>query len=433
VVPFVYQTSGHAPKRYLEKAALVGSIATIGSAVAGLVLAPLIVRQVGLSTYGLWALLGMFSSLAGLGDLGIARACAYYIARTRSQRTASRVFYSDAAALGLVAAVLLLFGAALALWEFDGVFRMIDIPRSSAAPILACGLLILVISLGTGFLRGYLEATYRIHLNQVLLFVFQLANYGAVFAVSLGTADLLWLGVTTFGVHALILLLYLIVCHREGLPPICAPSVRILRILLGRSVGYLALGVLNVVTVPLNRIALLAWGGGSAHALFDLALKVAMAATSLLQVFNAPLFAVLARKGRKDRDSLSLVWRRVAISFLLYVAGMVTLAALAPLLAQVLVPQERSLLVPVLIALVGGVAFTGVSEPVMRAFWAWGWERKAARIRLASFVANVGLLFTITGVDPSLAVSLAYAFPLFAGSIVMLAMLSRGTSDHGTP
>jgi O-antigen/teichoic acid export membrane protein len=127
------------------------------------------------------------------------------------------------------------------------------------------------------------------------------------------------------------------------------------------------------------------------------------------------------------------VWRRVTISFLLYVAGMVTLAALAPLLAQVLVPQERSLLVPVLIALVGGVAFTGVSEPVMRAFWAWGWERKAARIRLASFVANVGLLFTITGVDPSLAVSLAYAFPLFAGSIVMLAMLSRGTSDHGTP
>jgi hypothetical protein len=108
----------------------------------------------------------MFSSLAGLGDLGIARACAYYIARTRSQRTASRVFYSGAAALGLVAAVLLLFGAALAVWEFDGVFRMIDIPRSSAAPILACGLLILVISLGTGFLRGYLEATYRIHLNQ---------------------------------------------------------------------------------------------------------------------------------------------------------------------------------------------------------------------------------------------------------------------------
>jgi hypothetical protein len=236
-------------------------------------------------------------------------------------------------------------------------------------------------------------------------------------------SEFVWLATTTVGVHLILFLIHLLVCHREGLPAACAPSIRIVRVLVGRSVGYFVLGLVNIIALPMNRITLTVWGGGSAHALFDLGLKVAMAATSLLQVFNAPLFTLLAKKSKRGPKSFSLVWGMVAASFLLYSVGMIALVFLGPALSQILVPEEQSALAVILFILVGGVAFTGVSEPVMRAFWAWGWERMAARVRLVTFFGNMALLFAISGAEPSLAVSFAYSFPLFMGSIAMLGML----------
>jgi O-antigen/teichoic acid export membrane protein len=369
----------------------------------------------------------MFSGLAGLADFGIARAATYYLAKASTVRRSADAFYSAFFLITGISVIVAASGLVIAFFSPGWLISRSDDLRIVAIAAVA----ILALSLVTNLFRGFLEATFKIHVNQVLIFAFQVVNYLGAVAVSLISPNILSLTLVTVAAHLFLLLAYCITAYMAALPKLCAPSRRMTSVLLKRSVSYFALGFVNIASIPLNRLFITFWAGAGAHAIFDLALKVAMAATGLLQTLNAPLFAALARFGRSpSRQTLRLIWRMVGLSLALYLAGIISLYYLAPSISEVLVHEQRESLQINLLILVIGVGFTGVSEPVMRAFWAWGRERITAYIRLGAFIANIALLAAIGNMEPALTVALAYSTPLFLGSAVLLIQLLRESTQR---
>src|SRR5438874_10869077 len=108
---------------------------------AGLLVAPLLVRRLGDTTYGLWILMGSLTSYFGLLDLGVrgsvGRNIAYH--RARHDMAGVNATLSTALALLCAAAVVALVGTLVLLAVFPRVF---DVRAADAA---GCRLALLLV------------------------------------------------------------------------------------------------------------------------------------------------------------------------------------------------------------------------------------------------------------------------------------------------
>jgi len=415
-------------RKYLKQSILIGGISTVGSSLVTLSLAPILIRQIGLVNYGVWALLATFTGVAVVIDLGIARSVVYYLMKARHPKRKIHAFSTGLFLLISLVAFLTLFAAIYAISDFNLDFKLGDVPPLILPIVIFYGIIVTGLVLLINFFRAILESQMKIHLAQALTFTFHLLNYGSACIVAFFTKDIKLLIQTSCLIHFIVLGLYVFVSYRLGLPPIRRPVWKVARILIGRSSGYFLLGLVNIVTVPFNRILVTSIGGSTAHALFDLGLKVAMAATGLLQTISSPLFALFSKlRTENARRALTIAGKMTGLVFLLYLSGVLVLFFSSDWLAGYLTSVESAKLKDVLLILVVGVAFTSVAEPSMRASWAWGLERATAFIRIAGLCGNVFIAILWTSLDPVIRISAGYSIPLFLGSLVQISLLFRIT------
>src|SRR5450631_108472 len=87
---------------------VVNSLGTVVSMVAGLLVMPFLIRQLGNSGYGLWTLVGTLTGYFGVLDLGVSSAVGRLIAGYRARNEFDRINAVISTALVLLVAVALL-------------------------------------------------------------------------------------------------------------------------------------------------------------------------------------------------------------------------------------------------------------------------------------------------------------------------------------
>lgn len=401
------------------------------SAGAALLFAPALIRQIGLENYGTWAFVTSLATFAGIVDIGISRAITYYIIRANNSEKEARQLYTGLCMLLSIASALIL--AAILL---ETIGNSEEAPPEKTGRVefistIAYGLLIIGATLPTNLFRGFLEARLKIHITQCLTLAFSILNYGSVYIASLFCNDVWILVKITCSVHFLMLLIYASVSMRQNMPRWRRPKYKIALLILGRGQGYLLLAIASISILPINRALLLYIGGGHAHAIFDIALKVAMAATMLLQTVNAPLFALLATYQKTDPNKIQAITKRMTlITLAIYLIGMIVLAIASNTIAGIMIPDQQKILQIAILIMAGGVSFSGVAEPTMRAAWARGEERMTASIRILALALNVLMIIPFMDFPPVIAVSTAYGASILLGSVLQIAITLRSAPVH---
>lgn len=111
-------------------------------------LSPFILRQLGASRYGVWALLGEMLSYYGLLDFGVRGALSYYIGRSLAVRDSQDLKrYASTAFFGLAAVSTFCFGVSLGvLWWLKGRIDLQSLDRTEV--FLAAGIFLFIFCLG---------------------------------------------------------------------------------------------------------------------------------------------------------------------------------------------------------------------------------------------------------------------------------------------
>jgi O-antigen/teichoic acid export membrane protein len=167
-------------------ASFMGQFST---AVVGLLLTPILVRQLGNELYGLWILAGSILGVAGVLELGVSSAVVKYVAQYEAweDHQASREAVSTALAIHLVLGVLA--AVVVALLGTLGLERLGIHPAS--IPDARLTLMIVAFTLGLSFPLDLLGALLLGYQRYDLA---NLVNVGSTLAAAMASAAVVWLG-----------------------------------------------------------------------------------------------------------------------------------------------------------------------------------------------------------------------------------------------
>ena len=79
-------------RKYLTKAFLTGSIKTIFVILSTILFLPLIIKNIGMSNYGIIALATIFSGNIAFLDLGISKSITLMLGKSKSKEEANKIF-----------------------------------------------------------------------------------------------------------------------------------------------------------------------------------------------------------------------------------------------------------------------------------------------------------------------------------------------------
>ena len=404
----------------------IGMIAVVISAATAIIFIPPIIDLIGQKTYGIWAALAIFTGAGSLLDLGIPRAMTYYLGSAkRTKRNESTIFWTSASIIGIICSIILLALLLTSKLIHGSSFGWSDIPKEMNLPLIAGGAYLIMNAIVTATFRAYIEYHLKSHAIQVLALTFHLLNFGGIFLLAFLSQDAAHLILHTCAVTTIITLLHIAYCAKFlMLPKYSTPDVRIGKLLIKRSIGHLTLNIVNSLSIPINRYLVISFGGVASHTIFDIAIRVAIAATSVLQAFNLQVYGVVLRlKQTSSGTAIALAIRMTKITIAVYSLGIFVLYFTVDSIGTYLINDARNEFTTILFITIAGVATTGIAEPAMRTLWAWGLERRAALIRSTALLINILLIAFFVDENPALEIASCYSFSLITGSFATVASL----------
>jgi hypothetical protein len=369
------------PAGYASRVAATGLANGIVSALCAALALPMLVSALGLARYGQWAVLGMFITAAAALDLGMTRAIILHCAG----QPAARVRECTTAATLIAGSFALLATLVIAIVSF-GTGRLLGLaPQAFDTSILAGGCLILAFSQLNGVLRAVLESQLAVHWVNVGYLLQTLLLYGLTLS-----AALFWPGgviVASTGAFAGILVLHAVLLARAGLLKPLRPSPAIFCEMLKTARGSYLLAAPSALLPPLaSMLVLSAVTDSGAYGVFDLAVRIATLASTLLASIAVPMLALSARAHATGVGAAQLrgwVSRYLLVGWALFALGMTTFWLAGPWLLGRLFPAAGGALFPVALALLAGIGCVAASEPAIRAMLG---SHQARPVLLARFL-----------------------------------------------
>jgi O-antigen/teichoic acid export membrane protein len=374
---------------YLRRAGGTALVNSAVSALAVVVLLPLVIRHVGLSNYGLWSMLNLFVGLASVLDCGLTKALIFGIHR--------RDFPPDkllATALSITGVGSLLT-AGLLLYGIDHgwpIFGPAVMGQGDLGWWLAvCGAVVLFAQLATTLLRGVLEASYKSNLVNIGFAAFTLVFYVTAFILAGESADPRVLMVGSAGVYVGCLIAHWALVRRVAPIGLSAPSFRAARSMLRYGFGAFLIDLPSIVIAPMFQFELQRLvPDARQYGIFDLSYRIATLAATTLASYSAPLFALVA--GTASDKSIQM---RAAVSRQLYISiafgaigwclyWMIGRAALALIFGT----KDGALFRTTAILLAGTAALAAV-EPVSRMLLGLNRLRALIVVRVLMLVAAI--------------------------------------------
>lgn len=416
-------------REYIIKSISTGLLASIGNAIITLVFVPLLIINLGQEGFGTWTFLNFYIGLAGFGQLGLSKANVLILNDHKKENEREQYLGGVLVLGGLLS---IFFGGAIALFSSyivsshpERALQFQDIGILSAT-----GPLLLSIAILNSIFASIQEARLKIHIVNVISFIMTAANYLVAWLVTYKTGDMAAACWATLAV-------FLIGTITQGYIAFLGynsprmPSLSHLKNILRLSFGFVGLGIINLIIIPLNRYLVVSYGGGmSSHAVFDTGLKLAMAANRLLAMVGVPLFGIFSKLGN-SADAIKqinrLVGKATFLVLLLYVIGILFYGIVGQMLCQILMPDTSEQLWFVSLYLLIGVCAGGVAEPSIRGLWAIKALRVCFVISLITMVVNLIIPLLGSTIPDYLLFPLAYASGVFCGSVLYITIFQVKT------
>ncbi len=399
---------------------------TIGSTLVSFFCIGFIISAVGLKVYGLWAFIFISQGIGSLLVLGVPKSLVQNMAHKKDNFTywfgaKNLLYYSLAVIIGFTVLTMFIFVGSNT--EFMGLNNL------QSLQILISLSFCCMSSLVMEYSKGFFEAINKVYLANIYSFFQTVVLYiSACIAISYN-ADLVTIYLVTTAAFFIIAVLsqaHIIAVYTGGKE---TNSVASLKSILVDSRFFFGFGFITGLFIPLNRLLIATSSGGAvSHGIFDIGLKISLAACSILNAFSTNLHAYFRSMIAKGKDTLSLINFMTIFLFLLYVFGLVTFYFISEIIMSYFSLESSAL--KILFILLISIAFTGVCEPALKALWSKGEALLTFRIKILQLVLNLMLFLGLYSLDILLRVTLAYCIPLVLGCLLYIFLVfSRSRNE----
>lgn len=370
--------------------------------------------------YGLVSITMLFGGSVILVDLGISKAVTLLLGKTNKQLEKNRLV-ADATLLTL--GMLTIFGTLvflIVLFEIP-ILGTLEIDPQLYSYIIFIGFMTLVAMLINNICVAILEAYLLMHfvnigfgLSSIVLHVLLLITG------FLGFSDYVLVSIP-FLSFCLITAYYVLVIANKTKLKITMPSIRRSKKIIPVSLKFLSISLVSSISNPLNKYAVVLMSGSpTIVGLYDMGLKIAFLANSLLNNLAQPLFGLFSKMGKQSMIVFSTAKRISLLIFVLYGIGVLSYIFIGHFIADYIDSQNSDLLYTVSLTLVAGIGFTAVSEPFYRVLLGLSLLRKAMFFKSTVILINLILFLALLKLEPLFRVAGAYALAVAIGSIVMI-------------
>ena len=386
---------------YLRRAASSGLLNSTTSAACVAVLLPMVIANIGLESYGYWAVLGVFVGGAGLLDLGMSKALVFLIPRGESSE--SELF---SGALALCLAVTFVVMAVVLPLAFSGyaIFGSAVARQPGLTNWLAgAGATILLCQVLTTLVRAVFEARCKAHVVNVGFAVFTVMYYGLAMVLSHLAVDLRVIIAASAGVFVLTLAAHVHLLWADRPLRWCTPARATLRRIARVAARTFAVDLPSIAYLPLMLWVFLAIApSGSAYGIFDLATRIAVLCATALATLAVPFFALVAGARAADQQGIRLlVDRFVPWMLLLAAGGWLAFALIGARALKWWMPEAPPELATALQLLLAGCLAHAAFEPVTRMLLGLGRLRQLLMVRVC-MLATCGALVIALDALPAL-------------------------------
>lgn len=406
---------------YLLRSTTTGLFNTILSGLTAVLFIPLLINTMGMTNYGIWAVLAIFTGIANTMDFGLSKSLVYFTAGKGESDTArqerSAIFLTHVAVLLLLAVV-----GGIALTAGVSIVPRGKIPQEYHFPIMVSGMAILGAAVMTAYFRATLEAEYRISRVNACYCLQTVLTYGSLWGISRFTPDPKPAVYATACVHVVILMVHIFLASRVTRIRPTVPPPRVFKKIYAYSWRIFCSGIAISLVLPLNRYLFIRLGGEmSAYGAFDASLKIALCALSLLTAFASPLFAHFSASGvKRIRETRKLLTRYLYLLTGLYLCGLFAFRWIGPFLIGLLFKENAAEIYANTFILLLGLGLCGVGEPFVKAVWALGGAGTALVVRIIQSSSNFLFMAFLFFLPVMERISCAYSAAYALGSLLFV-------------
>jgi len=424
-------------KIYLQKSISTGLGNSVGSILISVIFIPLIIRNIGLEKYGIWMILAIFTSILSVADLGLSKAMVYFIPKQKSQDHINQVysigfFLNSFVILFIMTMGVLIYLSGINIWGGTE-----SLSNEFGRKLLLCGLFVTCSSLATAFYRSVLEGFYKIYIVNIGFFIQTTLNYTSVYLLSFFTNNVEYFVYMTMVVYASMYFFHLVVVRLKTSVALCFPQFTRVKEIIKYAIGIFFVGFITSILQPANRYLLILFSGDvRIYGIFDIAFKIALAASKLLQAFGAPLFSVFAGYGKEKIGEI----RRILNICLLglggaYVFGCLLFLFSGRFILDLFLKDDSIELYNASMILIIGIVLFAVADPFFRALLAIGDLRLTFNIKVLQPILNVLLIILLAGLSPlyrfSFACAIAWGVTAVAYIVVFKLKYSKSRMKKG--
>jgi O-antigen/teichoic acid export membrane protein len=405
---------------YLKKSFFTGAFKTIIVTLSTIVFLPLIIKQVGIETYGLISLTMIFGGMVVFADFGIAKSVTLLIGQDKDNNVNTIV--SNALMINI--SILILIGLVLM------TLVMLDVPifgnklqQTSTLKnyIVLVGFISLSIMLINNLLTAILESFYLMHYVNIGFMFSSIFINVFIYIVSISTDSLylLLMAPTISFLFVSFFFLHVIRIHTKV--KLVKPDRKQIKNILSISYKFFNIGMINALILPANKYLLIyITGSSSALGIFDIAVKIALIASSLLNTIAQPLFGVFSNNDIK-KEEIYVISKKVSIIiFGAYLVGISIYYIIGVDISHFIDSNNYQSLYELSFILIIGLGMNAVSEPFYRALLGMSRLKEAFRLKLLVPFMNI-TFFLLLGYQNNLTkITLSYSLAMFFGALIIL-------------
>lgn len=416
---------------YLAKSVGTGVLNTALSALSVLVFLPLIIQNIGIEKYGIWAILAIFTSAATIADMGISKALVYFIPKEDNQAAINRIFSAGFLVNSVVVLALCMATVVIIVCDVDLWHGNRYLASDTGSIITLCGAAIFIASLATSLYRALIESLLKIYVVNLAFMALTILYYGSAYITTLLTDDVEVLIIVSASVYGAIFFFHIYYVYRHSKVRIVWPGIKVVKDLLRYASGSFSISLLGMIVQPFSRYYFVVSSDDSRlYGYFDISIRLALMANSLLTALAVPMLSVFASYGKEGLQKINyLLDRYFYITVMFYLLGLSLFYVFGEILISTAFKIESRQLFYACLIIIGGVGIAGVAEGFARALLAIGDLHALFRVRLLLPATNFTLIWYLSWMEPlsrfSIALSAAFGITSIATILVYKVRYSR--------
>jgi O-antigen/teichoic acid export membrane protein len=321
--------------------------------------------------------------------------------------------------------LVLIFGILLGVFLLQNfsLFGDLDIEDNLKNSIVIVGFIVLILTLLNNLLNAIMEAKYLVHFSNIGFSISSLTLYGFIYLFTLFTKSITILIYAPLLSMVTVMIYNLSVIRKNTTIKLCIPNKIFIKKLFFSAIKFLNLGLINSIVVPANKYLLIYITGNATYlAIFDLSLKIAMIANSLLHTLATPLFGVFSNFKEDEYKKIFQIAKKISLVILAgYIVGNTIFYFYGLEIASFIDSENSQEIAKISMILLIGITSIAISEPFYRALMGTSRLKEAFYLKLIGPVVNLIIYFMFFSQSNELVrFSLAMSSSFFLSSNIII-------------